>query len=110
MAAILEKASTVYRKGQTTLPVEVRHALGVHPGDSVTFRVEGDGTVLVRRTEEQDDDPAIGAFLEFLARDIGQRPEAIQPLTASLEASLREITAKTVIDRENDRIHGSVGL
>jgi len=110
MVAVLEKASTIYKKGQTTLPLEVRNALGVNPGDSVTFRVEGDGTVLVRRTEEQDEDPAIEAFLEFLAEDMQQRPHAIQTLTDTMELSLRAIIARTKIDRENDQILGDVGL
>lgn len=110
MVAVLEKASTIYKKGQTTLPVEVRNALGVSPGDSVTFRVEGDGTVIVCKSEERDDDPAIASFLEFLANDIQHRPEAIQPLTADLEQRLRELTAETQVDRENDEIVGDVGL
>lgn len=110
MVAVLEKASTIYKKGQTTLPIEVRNALGVNAGDSVTFRVEGDGTVLVRRTDEQNDDPAIEAFLEFLAEDMQQRPHAIHALTDSLERSLRAITARTKVDRENDQILGDVGL
>lgn len=110
MVAVLEKASTIYKKGQTTLPLEVRNALGVSPGDSVTFRVEGDGTVLVRRTEESDEDPAIEAFLEFLAEDMQNRPHAIRALTPSLERSLRAIVAETEVDRENDEIVGDVGL
>lgn len=110
MVAVLEKASTIYKKGQTTLPLEVRNALGVNPGDSVTFRVEGDGTVLVRRTEESDQDPAIEAFLEFLAEDMQNRPHAIRALTRSLERSLRAIIEETEIDREKDQILGDVGL
>jgi len=110
MVAVLEKASTIYKKGQTTLPIEVRNALGVDAGDSVTFRVEGDGTVLVRKTAGQDDDPAMASFLQFLADDIQRRPHAVQPLTSDLERELRTITAKTIIDREHDRIEGDVGL
>jgi len=110
MVAVLEKASTIYKKGQTTLPIEVRNALGVHAGDSVTFRVEGDGTVLVRKTEGREDDPAMASFLQFLADDIARHPHVIQPLTSDLERELRAITAKTMIDREHDRIEGDVGL
>ena len=109
MVAVLEKASTIYKKGQTTVPIEVRHALGVGPGDSVTFRVENDGTVVVRKAGEGED-PVISAFLEFLAEDMRQHPQAIQALTGSLEQRLRELTADTKIDRENDRILGDVGL
>lgn len=107
--ALIEKDAKVTAQGQTTVPAPIREALGVEPGDRITFSVENDGSVSVRRMEDGSD-PAIGAFLEFLAKDIARRPEVIEPLTPSLEATLRELTAKTVIDRENDRIRGAVGL
>lgn len=37
----------VTRKGQVTLPADIRRALGIHEGDPVDFRVE-DGEVRVR--------------------------------------------------------------
>jgi antitoxin PrlF len=111
MPAVLEKATTVYGKGQTTIPVDVRRALGVTAGDSVTFRVEGDGTVLVQKTaEDRNEDPALAPFLGFLADDLKARPRAIAGLTASLEARLRELTGGTSIDRDRDCIEGDVGL
>jgi antitoxin PrlF len=109
MAAVLEKESTIYRKGQTTVPLEVRNALGVGPGDTVKFRVESDGTVLVRKAEE-DEDPVVGAFLAFLESDLQRRPQAVQPITIGLEDRLRGLTADIAIDRKNDRIVGDVGL
>lgn len=110
MPAVLEKASTVSDKGQTTLPVDVRRALGVAGGDSVTFRVEGDGTVLVRKTEEEAEDPALAAFLGFLAADIQQRPREIRAITGSLEMRLWEIIAQTEVHADRDCISGDVGL
>lgn len=107
--AVIERAAKVTAQGQTTVPAPIREALGIEAGDRIIFAVENDGSVSVRRTDEERD-PAIGSFLQFLAKDIEQRPEAIEPLTASLEATLRGITAETVIDRENDRIRGQVGL
>lgn len=106
--AVLEKEAKVTAQGQITVPAPIREILGIEPGDHVTFSVDADGRVIVRGTEEPD--PSIGAFLEFLADDIRRNPEAVRPLTASLEVSLREITAKTVIDRDSDRIRGTVGL
>jgi AbrB family looped-hinge helix DNA binding protein len=35
-------------KGQVTVPKVVREALGVHEGDEIVFRVEGDRAVLAR--------------------------------------------------------------
>jgi antitoxin PrlF len=111
MVAVLEKPTTIYKKGQTTVPVEVRNALDVHPGDSVTFVVEGDGTVMLRKTDDRRaEDPALGAFLAFLARDLTERPQAVQPLTEGLEARLRELVAGIKVDAEKDVIEGNVGL
>lgn len=111
MVAVLEKSSTIYSKGQTTVPIEVRNALGVAAGDSVTFRVERNGTVNLRKAEDDEPaDPVMDAFLQFLADDIRHQPGHIRPVTAELEHRLRELTGDTVIDRDNDRIKGDVGL
>ena len=112
MVAVLEKPTTIYAKGQTTVPVEVRNALGVVPGDSITFCLGGDGTVCVRKTEDPVDaeDPALEAFLTFLAEDVQRRPQEIRPMTESLEQRLRELTAGVQTDRRSDRIEGDVGL
>lgn len=37
----------VTRKGQVTIPVDVRRALGIRPGSDVRFEVDGDGARLV---------------------------------------------------------------
>ncbi|MGJ0510081.1 MAG: AbrB/MazE/SpoVT family DNA-binding domain-containing protein [Methylocystis sp.] len=40
--------ATMTSKGQITLPVEVRRALGLDSGDGVTFEPAGDGAFLIR--------------------------------------------------------------
>lgn len=37
----------VTQKGQVTIPVDVREALGIQPGMNVHFEVDGDGARLV---------------------------------------------------------------
>jgi len=37
----------VTQKGQVTIPLEVRRALGIRPGSDVSFEVDGDGARLV---------------------------------------------------------------
>lgn len=39
-------ATTVTKKGQVTIPIEVRKALGLNPRDKVVFVLEGDGVKL----------------------------------------------------------------
>jgi antitoxin PrlF len=108
MATVLERDAKVTAQGQTTVPAPIREQLGIVPGDHITFVVDATGNVMLRRCE--DGDPAIEAFLEFLAADIQRRPDQIQGLTSSLEDRLRQLTAKTKIDRKNDRIVSDVGL
>lgn len=68
MPAIHEVA-TLTSKGQITLPKPIRQALGVDAGGKVAFDLR-DGEVVVTRADAEHEDPAIGAFLGLLARDI----------------------------------------
>ncbi|WP_020498274.1 AbrB/MazE/SpoVT family DNA-binding domain-containing protein [Sciscionella marina] len=38
----------ITEKGQLTIPIDVRKALGIRPGDEVEVRLEGDHAVLQR--------------------------------------------------------------
>ena len=41
--------STVTDKGQTTVPMEIREALGVKPRQQLHWTLQNDGTAIVRR-------------------------------------------------------------
>jgi AbrB family looped-hinge helix DNA binding protein len=41
-------AATLTSKGQTTIPKEIREALGMKAGDRMTFTAMPDGTVVMR--------------------------------------------------------------
>lgn len=41
-------ASNLTSKGQTTIPVEVRKALGLHPGDRVMFEIKNHKAIISR--------------------------------------------------------------
>jgi AbrB family looped-hinge helix DNA binding protein len=71
-AEILEISSTVTARGQTTVPAAIRKMLALGKGDQVVFRGLADGTVIIARKETcaDGDDPVIGKFLEFVARDM----------------------------------------
>lgn len=80
--------STVTGKGQTTVPKAIRDILGT---DRLSWLVDGDGTVSIRaaRPSSQQDDPAIGAYLALLERDIrtgaNLRSDLPEPLIAAIE-------------------------
>lgn len=41
--------SIVTSNAQTTIPREVRDALGIGPGDEISYRIEGDCVILKRK-------------------------------------------------------------
>ena len=47
------KASRLSSKGQVTIPIEVREAIGLEPGDLVAYEVK-DGIVTLQRAEPFD--------------------------------------------------------
>ncbi len=79
MAQALEKSSKITAKGQTTVPEAIRRALGVETGDRIAFRVER-GAVTLHRIEAEHTDPAVGAFLDFLERDIARGNVQVLPV------------------------------
>ncbi len=101
MTILIEEASTVTRKGQTTVPKAVRDALGVKSGDRIVFSVDATGAVSLAR-REVDDEAAVDAFLAFLSNDIKRRPEAIKPLRQEDIDRLSELLEGVELDLEAD--------
>ncbi len=108
MPTLLEETSTITAKGQTTIPKSVRQALGVDYGGRIAFRVDERG-VSVHRAEAEGDDPAIESFLNFLARDIKRRPQAIAALSPALAARITQLTKGMKVDLAAG-INGKVDL
>ncbi len=105
---VFEEVSTITSKGQTTVPKSVRQALGLSEGDQIAFRVDDSG-VTVRRAESPDDDPAIAAFLTFLAKDLEANPERLQTLSPDIVARMAELTKRMTFDPDAP-IEGDVDL
>jgi antitoxin PrlF len=107
MSLSIEEVSTITAKGQTTIPKSVRQALGVDYGGRIAFRVSDDGVTVVRA--EVDDDPAMGAFLSFLARDIKDHPERIKAIAPVLATHIGGLSAGVNSDPDTS-IEGEVAL
>lgn len=107
MAIKLEEISTITAKGQTTIPKSVRQALGVDYGGRIAFRVSERGVTLCRA--EDDEDPAINGFLEFLASDLKRRPEAVKAINPALAARIKTLTGEVSANLD-DVIEGDVAL
>ena len=105
MPAIHEVA-TLTSKGQITLPKPIRQALGVDAGGKVAFDLR-DGEVVVTRANAEHEDPAIGAFLSLLARDI-EAGRNVQGLPEDLARAMLKHTGHGV--KLDEEIDGEVAL
>ena len=84
---VLEEVSTITAKGQTTVPKAIRQVLGVDVGDQIAFRVEGQQVTVVRFGAAHED-PVVGKFIDFLAKDLEKRPEAVKSLSTEFAARM----------------------
>jgi len=103
----IHETATLTSKGQLTLPKPIRQALGVDVGGKVAFELGDDGQIRVSRFDAEHKDPAIGAFLNLLARDM-ETGRHLGTLPPDLANALLEQAGYTV--NLDDRIDGDVVL
>ncbi|NDE02933.1 MAG: type II toxin-antitoxin system PrlF family antitoxin, partial [Gammaproteobacteria bacterium] len=86
MSTNLEAESTLTDRYQTTVPETVRRALRLGKRDKIHYSIRPGGEVVLSRAQSvEGDDPVLGEFLSFLARDIANHPERLQAVDAILE-------------------------
>lgn len=108
MSVPFTEESRVTAKGQTTVPKSVRQALGVSYGGKIAFVVDQQG-VRVERVEDETD-PVIESFLEFLARDMQRNPgKSVVEFSAALVERMTALTRGATVDLD-DEIDGPVAL
>lgn len=83
--------STVTRKGQVTLPVDIRKALGIKQGDKVAFEMDDEG---VARLTRQD---------SFTARTAGIVKTSRPPMSAE---EMRRAAEEAIADGASERSGG----
>lgn len=99
MPAILEVESTLTDRYQTTVPETVRRALRLGKRDKIHYTIRPSGEVLLTRAEPiEGDDPVLGQFLGFLARDIADHPERLRTVDAGLVQRLRSLVGGVEAD------------
>jgi len=95
----LEAESTLTARYQTTVPETVRRALQLSKRDRIHYSIRANGEVVLTRAEpDEGDDPALAAFLGFLANDLASHPEQVQVLDAGLVERLQGLTSGVEID------------
>lgn len=98
MPALIAAESTLTDRYQTTVPDAVRRALHLGKRDKLRYTVQPDGNVLLTRAADSDTDPALDAFLGFLAKDMTQHPERLQGLDPALVQRVQTLTAGVAVD------------
>ena len=97
MRATVELESTLTDRYQTTVPDGVRRALKLGKRDRIRYVVQSNGSVILRRAEKTDD-PLLGSFLNFLARDIAIHPQHVRAIDAGLARRMRSLTKGVKVD------------
>ena len=96
----LTAESTLTDRYQTTVPGPVRKALRLDKKDKIKYSIQSDGSVLISRAELEEIDPVIGEFLSFLATDMQNHPEKLQPLTDSMRGGVESLISDINIDMD----------
>ena len=99
MSATLEAESTLTDRYQTTVPETVRRALRLGKRDKIHYTIRPGGEVVLTRAKASEgDDPVLGQFLNFLARDITNHPERLQAVDAGLVQRLQSLIGELEVD------------
>jgi len=95
----LEVESTLTDRYQTTVPEAVRRALRLGKRDKLHYAIRSNGEVVLTRAEASEgEDPVLGQFLAFLARDMATHPQRIQAVDASLMQRIHSLIGDIGVD------------
>ena len=102
MSATLEVESTLTDRYQTTVPETVRRALRLGKRDKIHYTIRPGGEVVLTRVDSTvSDDPVLGDFLGFLARDMARHPERLKAVDASFLKRLQSLTGGIEVDLDS---------
>lgn len=96
--AVIEVQSTLTDRYQTTVPETVRKALHLGKRDKIHYIIQSNGSVLITRVEDEQNDPVIEAFLSFLAKDIQKTPQNVMPLNRELSQRIQSVISGVEFD------------
>jgi antitoxin PrlF len=98
MSPLLCSDSTLTNRYQTTVPNIIRKALRLEKKDKIRYTVQPDGSVIMSRANQAEDDPVLAKFLTFLADDISQNPQNVSAIDSSLLDRVRPLVSAVEID------------
>lgn len=99
MPATLNVESTLTDRYQTTVPETVRRALQLGKRDKLHYAIRPNGEVVLTRADAAEgNDPVLGQFLAFLAKDLTDHPERLQAMDAELVQRIQSLVGCVEVD------------
>jgi antitoxin PrlF len=90
--------STLTDRYQTTVPDPIRKVLGLNKRDRISYTIGSDGQVTIARAEDENNDPLLGQFLNFLATDIQANPQHVRQVSSDLVDRIRSLVDNVDLD------------
>ena len=101
MSPLLYSDSTLTNRYQTTVPNIIRKALRLEKKDKIRYTVQPDGSVIMSRANQAENDPVLAEFLTFLADDISQNPQNVSAIDSNLLDRVRPLVSDVEIDLDS---------
>ncbi len=90
--------STLTDRYQTTIPKVVRETLGLGKGDRLKYSIDAGKVSIVRADVEEENDPILEEFLDFLAWDMKEHPKRIQAIDSHFAQRITSLVQDVEID------------
>jgi len=99
VTSVLEVESTITDRYQTTVPEAVRRALKLGKRDKVHYSIRPNGEVVLKRAvPAEEGDPVLDAFLGFLAQDMVNHPDRLQPIDGDLAQRIQALVGNVEVE------------
>lgn len=98
MTALAQEVSKLTDRYQTTVPSGVRKQLKLSKGDRIRYCTDSNGRVYIEPVRAEDNDPALGAFLDFIEADIKAHPKRLRAFDGALHARLKALVGDVDVD------------
>lgn len=96
--SIVTDESTLTDRYQTTIPNTIRKALRLNKQDKIQYSIEANGRVVMSRVADQENDPLVEKFLNFISNDIEVNPQNIKAINSDLIDRYNKLDLDTDID------------
>ncbi len=97
---MLKGESTLTSRYQTTIPQVVRNTLGLDKNDKLLYTIQKDGSVLLSKSDEHEEDNVLKDFLNFLANEISNNPQNVKSVDSKIVQKAQNLVSEVAIDMD----------